>query len=389
MPKAKRIILLGATGSIGSNTLEIIQQFPDDFQLVGISAHKNSQALAQIAETYKVPSIAISEESTYQSAIEEQLFSNHSKIYGGDQALHQLIEETQADMLVVAIVGAQALSPTLKAIQKGLDIALANKELLVLGGSFVTKAIQENQVRLLPIDSEHNAIFQCLQGNNSKDLQSIILTASGGACRDIPIDQLDKITPEQAKQHPNWSMGAKITIDSATMANKGLEIIEARWLFDLKPEQIKVTIHPESIVHSFVQWIDGSVLAQLSPPSMTFAIQHCLFYPDKRSNPKPSIDFDTSFSLNFAPPDLKRYPCLELAYQALKQEPYGGAIYNAANEIAVQRFIAEEISFTDIAKIIETALNNIPIPETHSLASLLQIDQDTRDFALKLDPKKL
>lgn len=389
MPKAKRIILLGATGSIGSNTLEIIQQFPDDFQLVGISAHKNSQALAQIAETYKVASIALSDESTYQSAIEEQLFSNHSKIYGGDQALHQLIEETQADMLVVAIVGAQALSPTLKAIQKGLDIALANKELLVLGGSFVTKAIQENQVRLLPIDSEHNAIFQCLQGNNSKDLQSIILTASGGACRDIPIDQLDKITPEQAKQHPNWSMGAKITIDSATMANKGLEIIEARWLFDLKPEQIKVTIHPESIVHSFVQWIDGSVLAQLSPPSMTFAIQHCLFYPDKRSNPKPSIDFDTSFSLNFAPPDLKRYPCLELAYQALKQEPYGGAIYNAANEIAVQRFIAEEISFTDIAKIIETALNNIPIPETHSLASLLQIDQDTRDFALKLDPKKL
>ena len=389
MLKAKRIILLGATGSIGSNTLEIIQQFPDDFQLVGISAHKNSQGLAQIAETFKVPSIALSDQSTYQSAIDEQLFSNECKIYGGDQALHQLIKETQADMLVVAIVGAQALSPTLKAIQKGLDIALANKELLVLGGSFVTKAIQENQVRLLPIDSEHNAIFQCLQGNNSKDLKSIILTASGGACRDIPIDQLDKITPEQAKQHPNWSMGAKITIDSATMANKGLEIIEARWLFDLKPEQIKVTIHPESIVHSFVQWIDGSVLAQLSPPSMTFAIQHCLFYPDKRSNPKPSIDFDTSFSLNFAPPDLKRYPCLELAYQALKQEPYGGAIYNAANEIAVQRFIAEEISFTDIAKIIETALNNISIPETHSLASLLQIDQDTRDFALKLDPKKL
>ena len=389
MPKAKRIILLGATGSIGSNTLEIIQQFPDDFQLVGISAHKNSQTLAQIAETFNVSSIALSDESTYQSAIEEQLFLNHSKIYGGDQALHQLIEETQADMLVVAIVGAQALSPTLKAIQKGLDIALANKELLVLGGSFVTKAIQENQVRLLPIDSEHNAIFQCLQGNNSKDLKSIILTASGGACRDIPINQLDKITPEQAKQHPNWSMGAKITIDSATMANKGLEIIEARWLFDLKPEQIKVTIHPESIVHSFVQWIDGSVLAQLSPPSMTFAIQHCLFYPDKRINQKLSIDFDTSFSLNFAPPDLKRYPCLELAYQALKQEPYGGAIYNAANEIAVQRFIAEEICFTDIAKIIEAALNNIQIPETHSLASLLQINQDTRDFALKLDPKKL
>jgi 1-deoxy-D-xylulose-5-phosphate reductoisomerase len=184
-------------------------------------------------------------------------------------------------------------------------------------------------------------------------------------------------------------MGAKITIDSATMANKGLELIEARWLFDLEPHQLKVTLHPESIVHSFVQWIDGSVLAQLSPPSMTFPIQHCLFYPDKRENPKPSIDFDQNFSLNFAPPDLKRYPCLELAYQALKQEPYGGAIYNAANEIAVQRFIAEELRFTDIPKIIENALNHIQIPNTLSLDSLLQIDQDTRDYARQLDPKKL
>lgn len=389
MHKAKRIILLGATGSIGSNTLEIIQQFPEDFKLVGISAHKNSQALAQIAETFQVPFIALSDENTYQSAIKAKLFSEHSKLFGGDQALHQLIEATQADMVVVAIVGAHALSPTLKAIQKGFDIALANKELLVLGGSFVTQAIQENQVRLLPIDSEHNAIFQCLHGNNTKDLKSIILTASGGACRDTPIDQLSNITPQQAKQHPNWSMGAKITIDSATMANKGLEIIEARWLFNLQPHQIKVTLHPESIVHSFVQWIDGSILAQLSPPSMTFAIQHCLFYPDKKTNPKPTIDFDSAFRLNFAPPDLKRYPCLELAYQALKQEPYGGAIYNAANEIAVQRFIAKEILFTDIPKIIEHALKNIQTPKTHTLPALLQIDQDTRDYARQLDPKKL
>jgi 1-deoxy-D-xylulose-5-phosphate reductoisomerase len=268
----------------------------------------------------------LSDESAYQSAVEAKIFSKDSKLYGGDQALHQLIEETQADTLVVAIVGTHALSPTLKAIEKGFDIALANKELLVLGGSFVTQAIQEKQVRLLPIDSEHNAIFQCLHGNNTKDLKSIILTASGGACRETPIDQLQDITPHQAKQHPNWSMGAKITIDSATMANKGLAIIEARWLFDLEPHQIRVTLHPESIVHSFVQWIDGSVLAQLSPPSMTFAIQHCLFYPDKRANPKPSIDFDESFSLNFAPPDLKRYPCLELAYQALKQEHDGSSI---------------------------------------------------------------
>lgn len=389
MHKAKRIILLGATGSIGSNTLEIIQRFPKDFQLVGISAHTNSQALAQIANTFQVPSIALSDESTYQSAIQAELFSKNSQVYGGDHALDQLIQETQADMVVVAIVGARALSPTLKAIQKGFDIALANKELLVLGGSFVTQAVQKNKVRLLPIDSEHNAIFQCLHGNNSKDLKSIILTASGGACRDTPIDQLHTITPEQAKQHPNWSMGAKITIDSATMANKGLELIEARWLFDLQPHQLKVTLHPESIVHSFVHWIDGSVLAQLSPPSMTFAIQHCLFYPDKRTNPKPSLDFDTSFSLNFAPPEPKRYPCLQLAYQALEQEPYGGAIYNAANEIAVQRFIEKAIRFTDIPKIIQHALKHIQVPVTLSLESLLQIDQDTRDYALQIDPKKL
>ena len=389
MDKAKRIILLGATGSIGSNTLEIIQRFPEDFQLVGISAFKKSQALSQIAKTFQVPSIALSDKSTYESAVNAKLFSKNSKLYGGDQALHQLIEETKADILVVAIVGTSALSPTLKAIEKGFDIALANKELLVLGGSFVTEAIKENQVRLLPIDSEHNAIFQCLHGNNSKDLKSIILTASGGASRDTPTDQLQDITPEQAKQHPNWSMGSKITIDSATMANKGLEIIEARWLFDLEPHQIKVTLHPESIVHSFVQWKDGSVLAQLSPPSMTFAIQHCLFYPDKRANPKPSINFDDSFSLNFAPPEPKRYPCLELAYQALKQEPYGGAIYNAANEIAVQRFVAEEIRFTDIPKIIEHSLKNIQTPNTQTLALLLKIDQETRDYAQQLDPKKL
>lgn len=389
MLKAKRIILLGATGSIGSNTLEIIQRFPEDFQLVGISAHKNSQALAEIANTFQVESIALTDDNTYQSAKQAALFSDQSKLYGGDQALDQLIEATQADMLVVAIVGARALSPTLKAIEKGIDIGLANKELLVLGGSFVTQAVKEHKVRLLPIDSEHNAIFQCLHGNDSKDLQSIILTASGGACRDTPIDQLHTITPHQAKQHPNWSMGAKITIDSATMANKGLELIEARWLFDLKPEQLKVTLHPESIIHSFVQWIDGSVLAQLSPPSMTFAIQHCLFYPEKRTNPKPTIDFNTPFSLNFAPPDPKRYPCLQLAYQALKQEPYGGAIYNAANEIAVQRYIAEEIGFTDIPKIIQGALEHIKVPNTLSLPSLLQLDQDTRDYALHLDPKKL
>ena len=384
--QAKKIILLGATGSIGKSTLEIIQHYPEYFQLVGISADTKSEQLLEISERFKVPALALTDEPAYQS-IRTKLSSDKT-LYGGDKALSDLIEATEADLLVVAIVGACGLEPTIKAIEKGMDIALANKELLVLGGPFVTRAVTKAKVQLLPIDSEHNAIFQCLQGYDRRDLKSIVLTASGGACRELPIDQLISVTPEQAQKHPNWSMGAKITIDSATMANKGLELIEARWLFDLPSDQLKVIVHPESIVHSFVEWIDGSVLAQLTPPSMTFAIQHCLFYPEKRPSPQASIDFHQSFSLNFQPPDLKRYPCLELAYHALENEPQGGAIYNAANEIAVQRFLQGAIRFTDIPYLIERALDESPTNAIHNLESLIQLDRETRHRAAEMAPQK-
>ena len=375
----KRIILLGATGSIGSSTIKVLRNFPEEFQLVGISANTQTEALLEIAEEFKVPNIALTSPSSYKLG----KIRNKERLILGNNALEELIEVTDADLVIVAIVGARALNPTLRAINKGMNIALANKELLVLGGSFVTEAVQKNRVQLLPIDSEHNAIFQCLQGYDPNNIKSIVLTASGGACRDLPLSSLSKVTPKEAQAHPNWSMGAKITIDSATMANKGLELIEARWLFDLKPEQLRVVIHPESTVHSFVEWIDGSVLAQLSPPDMTFAIQHCLFYPDKKENPTPSINFNKAFKCTFIPPDIKRYPCLDLAYQALKSEPFGGAIFNAANEIAVQRFLLGEIPFTNISKLIEKSLTNIKTPKELNLETLIELDSQTRDYALK------
>lgn len=382
----KKIILLGATGSIGENTLKIIQHFPEYFQLAGISAHKKSRELLEISERFQVPALALTDEMSCRS-IRSKL-SPEKTLYGGDSALKDLIEATEADLLVVAVVGARGLEPTLKAIDKGMDIALANKELLVLGGAFVTRAVAKAKVQLLPIDSEHNAIFQCLQGYDRHDLKSITLTASGGACRELPLNQLSEVSPKQAQQHPNWSMGAKITVDSATMANKGLELIEARWLFDLHSNQLRVVVHPESLVHSFVEWIDGSVLAQLTPPSMTFAIQHCLFYPDKRPSPQPSIDFSQSFSLNFQPPDLERYPCLELAYHALENEPQGGAIYNAANEIAVQRFLKGAIRFTDIPHLIERALAETQASNINDLESLIQLDRETRLRTAEIAPQK-
>ncbi len=375
----KRIILLGATGSIGSSTIKVLRNFPEEFQLVGISANTQSEALLAIAEEFNVPNIALTDPSLNKLG----KIKYRERLITGNEALEELIDRTSADLIIVAIVGARALNPTLRAINKGMNVALANKELLVLGGSFVTEAVQKNKVQLLPIDSEHNAIFQCIKGYDSNDIKSIILTASGGACRDLPLESLSKVTPKEAQSHPNWSMGAKITIDSATMANKGLELIEARWLFDLNPKQLQVVIHPESIVHSFVEWVDGSILAQLSPPDMTFAIQHCMFYPEKKENPTPSINFNKAFECTFIPPDTKRYPCLDLAFQALKTEPYGGAIFNAANEIAVKRFLSGEIPFTNISKLIEKALANIETPKELNLQTLLELDYQTRHYTLK------
>jgi len=377
----KKIVLLGATGSIGSSTLRVLREHRDRLQLVGVAAHSRHAELAEICREFDVPHAALNDEKAYLRAKQAGDFPGTTKLSCGADALLELATLPEADIVLVAVVGAAGLRPTLAAIEAGKDIALANKELLVLGGAHVIEAARRKGVRLLPTDSEHNAIFQCLQGHPPEHLDKLILTASGGQFRDTPASELGNVTPEMATQHPNWSMGPKITVDSATMANKGLELIEAHWLFGLEPERLEVVIHPQSVVHSFVQFIDGSILAQLSPPCMTFAIQHCLLYPDRAPSVGPTTDFRTTFSLDFKAPDYTKYPCLQLAYQALRTGGAAPAIFNAANEVAVERFLAKEIAYLEIPQLIEHSLSQVASPDRPSLAQLFQIDTETRTIA--------
>ncbi len=378
----KKVVLLGATGSIGSSTLRVLRAHPEHLQLIGVTAHSNYEALASICHEFAVPHAVISREAVYKDANDAGIFPEYTKLSYGNEGLMGITTLAEADIVLIAVVGACGLKPTLAAIEAGKDIALANKELLVLGGAFVVEAAKRKGVRLLPTDSEHNAIFQCVEGHALQCVDKLILTASGGQFRDLPLEQLAHVTPKDATQHPNWSMGPKITVDSATMANKGLELIEAYWLFGLAPEKLEVVIHPQSIVHSFVQFVDGSILAQLSPPSMTFAIQHCLLYPDRAPGVDETTNFKNPFQLNFRPPEFSRFPCLKLAYDALHNGGSAPPIFNAANEVAVERFLASEISFLDIPRTIEHTLNSIssttPVP---SLDTLLEIDAQARKLA--------
>jgi len=297
------------------------------------------------------------------------------------EGLIQLASLDEVDIVLVAVVGTLGLKPALAAVEKGKDLALASKEILVMAGKFFTAAVKKAKVKLLPIDSEHNAIFQCLNGESYESIENIILTASGGIFRERALDTFDSITPEEATRHPNWSMGRKITVDSATMANKGLEIIEAHWLFGTRPENIKVMIHPTSIIHSLVEFVDGSILAQLSPPSMTFAIQHALLYPERCERTEPSLDFSEAINLDLSPPDMNRYPCLRLAYEALKTGSVGPAVYNASNEISVDAFLKNQIGFKQIAVIIEKTLEITKSREPQSLEEVLEIDLLARQNA--------
>ena len=375
----KKLVILGATGSIGTSTLHVLRTHPEAFELVGIAAYSKAEKLRQIADEFAVPHVCLINEQAGHAAAKENTFAGPS-LYVGAEGLTQLATLPEADLVLVATVGTVSLHPTLEAIRAGKNIAIANKEILVMAGAFVTAEAKKHKVSLLPTDSEHNAIFQCLQGDPPAHLEKIILTASGGAFRDLPLDQFIDVTPEQALRHPNWDMGPKVTIDSATMANKGLEIIEARWLFDLRPEQIEVTIHPQSIVHSLVQFIDGSILAQLSPPSMTFAIQHCLFFPERATPPEPTLNFAETFSLDFRPPQMERYPCLRLAMESLRLGGVAPAIFNAANEVAVQYFVERRIDFLDIARMIENSLERFSSLESNTLADILQADQACRTW---------
>lgn len=378
----KKVVLLGATGSIGTSTLRVLRKHSECLQLIGVTAHSNYKALAEICHEFTVPHAVLSNETAYREAKTSQHFPAGAKLHCGEEGLLRISTLTEADIVLVAVVGFCGLKPTLAAIEAGKDIALANKELLVSGGAFVVEAAKRKGVRLLPTDSEHNAIFQCLQGHPLQQVDKLILTASGGPFRDTPPEQLVQVTPADATQHPTWSMGPKITVDSATMANKGLELIEAHWLFGLEPEKLEVVIHPQSIIHSFVQFVDGSILAQLSPPSMTFAIQHCLLYPDRAPGVDATLDFKKALQLDFNAPDFTRYPCLKLAYDALHTGGCAPAVFNAANEVAVERFLASEITFPDIPRTIAKTLESIPssTPVTN-LKTLFELDAEARKIA--------
>ncbi|MFI5336761.1 MAG: 1-deoxy-D-xylulose-5-phosphate reductoisomerase [Opitutales bacterium] len=381
IPK-RRIVLLGATGSIGKNTLRVIAAHRDRLELVGIAAHGNHARLAGIAREFGVRHVALHDDAALDAARASGAFPAGTVFLGGPAGLTELATLPQADLVLVAVVGTAGLQPALAALAAGKTLALASKELLVLAGKFVMAAARASGSRLLPVDSEHNAIFQCLEGHHLADVRRVVLTASGGAFRDWPLERLAHVTPADAIQHPNWAMGPKITVDSATLANKGLELIEAQWLFGLRPEQCDAVIHTQSIVHCLVEFQDGSMLTQLCPPSMTFPIQHALLWPDRAPAPTDrSLDLGKPFALDFRPVDVERYPCLRLARDTMRAGGTAPAVFNAANEVAVAAFLAGTVPFLAIPRIIEHTLARLKTVEPDSLAAVLTMDQEARHLS--------
>jgi len=375
--RKKRLVLLGATGSIGDSTLRVVRRHPDKLEIVAIAGRTNCAKLDEIAREFNVKHVGVFDEAAARAAKKAGLFKGRT-VHVGPAGLVELACLPAGDMVVAAVVGTLALKPTLAAIEAGKDIALANKEILVLAGQFVMAAARKHGVTVVPLDSEHNAIFQCLDGERPQDVAKLLLTASGGPFRDYTRAQMAGITPAAALKHPNWDMGPKVTVDSSTMANKGLEVIEAHWLFGLPAEHIEVVVHPQSIVHSMVQFVDGSIIAQLSPPSMTFPIQHSLLYPGRAAGVAPTLDFSQKFSLDFRPPNLELFPCLRLAFAALRAEGAAPATFNAANEVAVAAFIAGGLHYLDIPRVIERALDTLPRARLRDLDDVLEADAAAR-----------
>lgn len=375
-------MLLGATGSIGASTLRVITAQSDRLELVGIAAHGKYAELATIARQFGVRHVGLYDSAAHTAACRSADFPASTKFYGGASGLSELATLPEADIILIAVVGTAGLQPALAAIAAKKTIALAAKEILVLAGKFVMAAARASGSRLLPVDSEHNAVFQCLEGQHSSAVRRLVLTASGGAFRDWPIDQLNAVTPADALRHPTWAMGPKITIDSATLANKGLELIEAQYLFGLPPAQCQAVLHTQSIVHALVEFTDGSLLAQLCPPSMTFPIQHALLYPERApTSTDAGLPLDRLLSLDFRPVDEQRYPCLRLAREAMISGGIAPAIFNAANEVAVAAFLEKRAPFLAIPQIIEQTLAHIKIFEPTSLDHVLAADTEARQIA--------
>ena len=367
----KNLAILGSTGSIGTSTLDIVAEHPDRYRVVALTAGNNIELLAEQIERFGPKVVAVMSEDQAK-ALRKRFATRQVDVLSGVTGLIDCASHSDAHMVVSAIVGAAGLVPTLAAIEAGKDIALANKETLVTAGPLVMRRAIERGVRLFPVDSEHSAIFQSLEGHRRRDVRRLILTASGGPFREKSLAQMAHVTPADALNHPNWSMGRKITIDSATMMNKGLEVIEARWLFDLPGERIAVHIHPQSIVHSMVEYIDGSLIAQLGVPDMRAPIAYALSYPERIALKVPPLDLCSVGRLTFEEPDVRKFPCLELAYQALESGGTVPAVLNAANEVAVEAFLAGQIGFVNIANVIRTTL------DAHEQSQLEQVDDVLR-----------
>jgi 1-deoxy-D-xylulose-5-phosphate reductoisomerase len=376
----KRLAVLGSTGSIGVSTLEIVAEHPDCFRVTALTAGRNLALLEEQINRFSPEIVAVPDEENAKR-LKARINGNAPQVLFGTAGLIACARESQADMVVSAIVGAAGLEPTLAAVNAGLDVALANKETLVVAGELVMSALKSSGGRLFPVDSEHSAIYQSLKGHRREDVRRLILTASGGPFRNWSLEDLQNVQPNDALAHPNWTMGRKITIDSATMMNKGLEVIEAHWLFDLPVDKIDVNIHPESIVHSMVEYVDGAVIAQLGIPDMKTPIAYALNYPERLALDLPPLDLCRLGRLHFSAPDSKCFPCLGLAYEAIRRGGTTPAVLNAANELAVDAFLQQKIAFLDISRTIATVMQQHTTTAASDLEQILTADHWARHKA--------
>ena len=383
MSTKKGIAILGSTGSIGTQALQVIEAYPEKFDLQVITANKNGDLLIAQAKKHLPNTVVIVDESQFEK-VKDALWELDIHVYCGERALEQVVDSSEIHIVLTAMVGYAGLKPTLAAIRAKKTIALANKETLVVAGELITKEAFAHGVNVLPVDSEHSAIFQCMVGEFQNPIEKVYLTASGGPFRGFTQEQLKKVNKEQALNHPNWTMGDKITIDSATMMNKGFEVIEAKWLFNLKPAQIDVIVHPQSVIHSLVQFEDGSLKAQMGLPDMKLPIQYAFTYPERYKTDSPRFNFLDYPSLTFEKPDLTTFSNLQLAYDALKAEGTLACTLNAANEIAVDAFLNKKIKFLDISKINAETMNKVDNVLNPSLEDYIETDKEARRIALSL-----
>ncbi len=378
----RRVSILGATGSVGTSTLDLIERHPDRFEVVALTAARNVEALAQAARRTGAR-LAVIDDAALLPELVRLLNGSHCRAATGREALGEAAAG-EADWVMAAIVGCAGLEPVMAAIEAGRTVALANKEALVTAGELMISAARQSGATILPVDSEHNAIFQCLAGSHAGDVARLVLTASGGPFRERSREQMAAVTPEQAVAHPNWSMGAKISVDSATMMNKGLELIEAHHLFGLPSERIDILIHPQSVIHSMVEYVDGSVLAQLGSPDMRIPIAHALAFPERMETPAARLDLATIGSLSFEAPDIERFPALRVAREALYAGGAAPIVLNAANEEAVAAFLARRIGFLDIVQTVERAVARTDAEAPRSIAEVIDIDREARALAQHL-----